>query len=484
MTVLKDIWPNVPADYAQIGVTGLTANSRQVQQGDVFIALQGQQHDARKFIPQAIAQGAVAVLCQSTEPHSLIDHVPVLSIADLPQQLGDIAARFYQTPSASMRVVAITGTNGKTSCAQLLAHASQSLVIKSAVLGTLGNGIVGDIQPSTHTTLDALQLQQKLAQFKQAGAQLVAMEASSHGLAQGRLNATEIETAIFTNLSRDHLDYHQTMDAYQQAKSILFQWPTLKTAILNADDPASADFQALLAPHVRCWTYSQQAESTADFVALAIQPSLQGLKLTIKTPLGVVALNSQLLGRFNVSNLLAVLAGLLSIDISLSDAVHALEQVPAVRGRMQCISNQKITVVIDYAHTPDALEKVLTSLREHTTAQLWCVFGCGGDRDKGKRPMMGEIAMRLADKVVITADNPRSEQVNVIMSEIVAGIAAHQHSYLQIADRKQAIEYALSQAQAGDLVLVAGKGHEDYQEIQGVRYLFDDAAIVSAFLEK
>ena len=241
MTVLKDIWPNVPADYAQIGVTGLTANSRQVQQGDVFIALQGQQHDARKFIPQAIAQGAVAVLCQSTEPHSLIEHVPVLSIADLPQQLGDIAARFYQQPSQAFEVVAVTGTNGKTSCAQLLAQACQSLGLTSAVLGTLGNGLVGDIEPSTHTTLEALQLQKKLADFRDAQVQVVAMEASSHGLVQGRLNATQIKTAIFTNLTRDHLDYHGSMAAYQQAKALLFQWPTLTTAIFNADDARSRD---------------------------------------------------------------------------------------------------------------------------------------------------------------------------------------------------------------------------------------------------
>ena len=481
MPTLQQIWPATPSIYANMTVTGLTANSRHVQQGDVFVALQGRQHDARHFIPQAIAQGAVAVLCQSDEPSTEQSGIPIISIPDLPQHLGQIAACFYSQPSQDLTVFAVTGTNGKTSCAQLLAHACQFLEQKSAVLGTLGNGLIGDLVPSTHTTLDALQLQQKLAEFKQANAQVVALEASSHGLEQGRLSATKIDTAIFTNLTRDHLDYHGTMEAYQQAKALLFQWPTLKTAILNEDDPVSKDYQQLLTPNVICWRYSQNANSDAEFVALKIEPSLQGLIVTVKTPQGIATIHSQLLGRFNVSNLLAVLAGLLSIGVSLEQAVQALSSVQAVRGRMECISNGKITAVVDYAHTPDALEKVLSSLREHTQGQLWCVFGCGGDRDKGKRPIMGEIACRLADKVIVTADNPRAELVSAIIADIEAGMGHQQHSVLP--ERKQAIEYALSAAQSGDIVLVAGKGHEDYQEIQGIRYPFDDAQIIRLFLE-
>jgi UDP-N-acetylmuramoyl-L-alanyl-D-glutamate--2,6-diaminopimelate ligase len=274
------------------------------------------------------------------------------------------------------------------------------------------------------------------------------------------------------------------MADYQQAKALLFKWPTLKTAILNADDTVSVDFQQHLAAHVKCWTYSQQPESDADFVALHIEPSLQGLLIAVKTPFGVVQLKSPLLGRFNVSNLLAVLAALLGMKLSLADALRALEQTEPVKGRMQCISHAKLMAVVDYAHTPDALEKALTSLREHTQGQLWCVFGCGGDRDKGKRAMMGAIASRLADKVVITADNPRTEAVGQILDEIVTGIRGNNTNYVVMADRKQAIHYALSQAKEGDLVLIAGKGHEDYQEIQGVRYPFDDAAVVNDFLEK
>jgi UDP-N-acetylmuramyl-tripeptide synthetase len=483
MLRLVELWPATPKAYADITVHGLSTNSRDVQQGDVFIALQGLRHDARAFIPQAIAQGAVAVLCQTSDDTQLINGIPILAIPQLPQLLGDIAARFYQQPSQSFDVVAVTGTNGKTSSAQLLAHACQYLGLKSAVLGTLGNGLVGDIQPSTHTTLEALQLQKKLASFRDAEVKVVAMEASSHGLEQGRLTATAIDTAIFTNLTRDHLDYHGSMDAYQQAKGLLFQWPTLKTAIFNADDPAYLAYQALVLPSVRCWTYSQQADSQADFVALHIEPSLQGLVLTIKTPFGIVNLKSQLLGRFNVSNLLAVLAGLLSIHVSLADALTALAHVQPVRGRMQCLSNDRMTVVVDYAHTPDALEKVLASLREHSQGQLWCVFGCGGDRDTGKRPLMGEIATRLADKVVVTADNPRSEQIDAIIADIMVGILNPQQVTIN-PDRQQAIEYALTHAQVGDLVLIAGKGHEDYQEIHGVRYPFDDAAIVQQLLNK
>ncbi len=478
MLSLVALWPSTPPLFAHINVQGITSNSRDVQQGDVFIALQGLRHDARAFIPQALAQGAVAVLCQGEGEVITQDGVPIIAIPQLPQLLGAIAARFYQQPSQHFKVVAVTGTNGKTSSAQLLAHACHYLGIKSAVLGTLGNGIVGDIQPSSHTTLEAVQLQKKLASFRDENVQVVALEASSHGLEQGRLTATDIDTAIFTNLTRDHLDYHGSMAAYQQAKAILFQWPSLKTAILNADDEVSKAYQALLAPSVRCWTYSQQAQSQADFVALAIQPSLNGLQLTIKTPLGVVELKSPLLGRFNVSNLLAVLAGLLSIDVSLADALNALTHVPPVCGRMQCLSNGQITAVVDYAHTPDALEKVLQSLREHTQGQLWCVFGCGGDRDTGKRPLMGEIASRLADKVLITADNPRSEDVDAIIADIVVGMSDLANTIIQ-PNRQLAIEYALHQAKAGDLVLIAGKGHEDYQEIKGVRYRFADAEIVN-----
>ncbi|RZU35370.1 UDP-N-acetylmuramoylalanyl-D-glutamate--2,6-diaminopimelate ligase [Fluviicoccus keumensis] len=475
MICLGDLFPEAPAQYHAIPVLALTADSRKVTPGAVFLALRGLQHDARAFIPQAVAQGAAAVLAEG-HGDSVEAGVPVIGVTDLSIRLGEIAARFFGHPSQSLRVLAVTGTNGKTSTAQLLAHACEALQIRAGVLGTLGNGLVGSVEPSTHTTLDALQLQAKLASFRDAGANVVAMEASSHGLEQGRLNATAIETAIFTNLTRDHLDYHGDMTAYRDAKARLFRWPGLRTVILNEDDPVSAFYRQQVAPGVRVWTYSQRPDALADFVALSVMPSLEGLQLRVSTPQGEVMLKTRLLGRFNVSNLLAVLAGLLSLDIALPAATAALEAVQPVRGRMECFSARGITAVVDYAHTPDALEKVLLTLREHVQGQLWCVFGCGGDRDPGKRSMMGAISARLADRVMVTSDNPRSESPDDIIETIVSGIGEGDRPRVQVCgDRRVAIAAVLREAAPGDLVLVAGKGHEDYQEVKGVRYHFDDA---------
>lgn len=481
MRALGEIFPDAPADLATLPVSGLTADSRQVRPGWLFLALRGRRLDARTLVPAVAAQGAVAVLAESgvTGEES---GIPVVAAPDLPARLGEIASRFHGCPGQSLRVMAVTGTNGKTSTAQLLAHACDYLGMRSAVLGTLGNGLVGEMKPSTHTTLDAVQLQEHLARFRDAGATVVAMEASSHGLEQGRLNATPITTAIFTNLTRDHLDYHGHMNAYRDAKGLLFRWPDLKFAILNDDDPVSADYRRLLAPGVCCWSYSQQSGSDADFVALSVQPSLQGLSLRVRTPQGEADLETRLLGRFNVSNLLAVLAGLLSLGVSLPQAVKALAVVHPVRGRMECYSNGATTAVVDYAHTPDALEKVLMTLREHVRGRLYCVFGCGGDRDPGKRSLMGAIAARLADKVIVTSDNPRSEEPQAIIADVLSGIAESERDRVQVSmDRRAAIRLALAEAAAGDLVLVAGKGHEDYQEIRGVRYAFDDAEEIRGY---
>ncbi|HEX5362103.1 MAG TPA: UDP-N-acetylmuramoyl-L-alanyl-D-glutamate--2,6-diaminopimelate ligase [Fluviicoccus sp.] len=476
MRTLAEVLPEVAGEWAGIPIVSLVSDSRQVGPGSLFLALRGRQHDARAFIARAVAQGAVAVLAEDEPGVMLEAGVPVIGIPDLPVRLGGLASRFYGQPGHALRVVAVTGTNGKTSTAQLLAHACERVGLRAGVLGTLGNGLVGAIEPSTHTTLDAVQLQSRLAAFRDAGAGVVAMEASSHGLEQGRMNATPIETAIFTNLTRDHLDYHGDMAAYQEAKARLFVWPGLRNAILNADDPVSRDFRRRIADGVRIWTYSQYPDAGADFVATRIIPSLQGLALELSTPFGPCRMQTHLLGRFNVSNILAVLAGLMSLDVSLSDAVRAIEAVPPVRGRMECYSGDRKTAVVDYAHTPDALEKVLSTLREHSQGQLWCVFGCGGDRDPGKRPIMGAIASRLADRVIVTSDNPRSENPDRIIDAVLAGIPGDDRPRVQVcADRRRAIAMALAEAVPGDLVLIAGKGHEDYQEIQGVRYHFDDA---------
>lgn len=482
MKRLAQLWPAISVAHAGISVSAVVLDSREVRSGMLFVALRGQQRDARDFIAEVIAAGAAAVFAEQDEKwpqETVINGIPVITIADLAQQVGVIASRFFDEPSSRMKVLAVTGTNGKTSVANLLAGALSGLGRKSAVLGTLGNGVYGALEKSTHTTLDACHLQALLAQFVAEGASAVALEASSHGLVQGRLNGTAIDVALFTNLSHDHLDYHGDMDSYAAAKELLFRWPTLQAAVLNADDVAAERYRAALASSVRVLSYSQKADSSADIRALQITPTLSGLELMITTPAGDCALQVPLLGRFNVSNLLAVMGGLLALEIPLADIAEALRQAQPVAGRMQSFVGEHPTVVVDYAHTPDALEKVLSSLREHAEAELVCVFGCGGDRDRAKRPLMGRIASRLADRVVLTSDNPRSENPESIVSEIIAGSG---HGVLVEMDRHRAIAQSIAAAGRHDIVLVAGKGHEDYQEINGVRHHFNDAEEVRAAL--
>ncbi len=481
---LQELLPQTPAAFAQLAVSGITADSRQVKAGDVFVALKGLSRDARDFIPEVIAKGVVAVLVEHDEKYAAVQQhqgVPLLPVLGLAQEQGFIAARFYGQPSRHMPVLAVTGTNGKTSVANLLAGALTALGQRSAVLGTIGNGFYGQLASASHTTPDAIRLQQYLAEFQAAGAKAVAMEASSHGLEQGRLNGTAIHTALFTNLTRDHLDYHGDMASYAAAKAKLFQWPGLQAAVLNADDALYAELLRVLAPGIKRISYSLQADSLADLVALEITPSLQGLTIRLRSAQGEGLLHSPLLGRFNVSNLLAVLGGLLSLNIPLAQALSALAQVQAVPGRMECFNAAGITAVVDYAHTPDALEKVLSSLREHVAGELHCVFGCGGDRDKGKRPQMAAVAERLADHLVVTTDNPRSEAADAIIADILMGLQQAGQAQVE-QDRRSAIRAAISQAQPGDIVLVAGKGHEDYQEIHGQRHPFSDVAEVKAAL--
>lgn len=475
MKTLGSLWPDVQPEFAGVAVSALTLDSRQVRAGMAFVALKGHSRDAREFIPAVISAGAVAVFAERDEswPESrVVAGVPVIVIEHLDQQAGHIAARFHGEPSRQMQVVAVTGTNGKTSVSNLLAGALMRLGKRSAVLGTIGNGIVGALEKSTHTTLDAVSLQALLAGFRQDGAQAVAMEASSHGLAQGRLNGTSINVAVFTNLTRDHLDYHGDMDSYAAAKELLFRWPGLQAAVLNADDPVAARYASVLAGPVRCLKYSQSPSVDADIKAVSVVPSLAGLSLRIALGDGEFDLDVPLLGRFNVSNILAVVGSMHALGIPVSDIASALREARPVPGRMECIIGNHPTVVVDYAHTPDALEKVLSSLREHVQGRLVCVFGCGGDRDAGKRPQMGAIAARLADAVVVTSDNPRSEPVDAIIADICTGAGT---AGVRIeSDRHRAIRLAIHGASAEDIVLVAGKGHEDYQEIAGVRHPFSD----------
>lgn len=484
MKRLAELWPAISAAHAAISVSAVVLDSRDVRPGMLFVALKGAKRDARDLIAGVIAAGAAAVFAERDAKwpeDTVIDGIPVIVIDGLAAEVGGIASRFFGEPSTHMRVLAVTGTNGKTSTAHLLAGALTHLGHKAALLGTLGNGLYGALEKATHTTVDACHLQALLAQFVAEGAVFTAMEASSHGLQQGRLNSTHVEVALFTNLTRDHLDYHGDMASYAAAKEILFRWPGLRAAVLNADDLATARYRAVLAPGVKLWRYSQDAGSDADVVALRVAPSLQGLSLTVSTPAGDCSLDVPLLGRFNVSNLLGVMAGLLALDIPLADVAEALRHARPVPGRMESFAGPHPTVVVDYAHTPDALEKVLSSLREHAEGRLVCVFGCGGDRDKGKRPEMGRIASELADSVILTSDNPRSEEPARILDDIRAGVPAGRPVVVEI-DRHRAITEAVRGAGRRDIVLVAGKGHEDYQEIAGERHPFSDAHEVRAAL--
>ncbi len=476
------------ADALAVPVTRLVNDSRRVAPGDTFVAYPGEAVDGRDFIPQAIARGANAVVWEAR--HFLWDpawQVPNLPVPGLRDKLGALAAEVCGQPSRALWMVGITGTNGKSSCAHWIAQALTHAGRRSAIIGTLGNGFPGALTPALNTTPDAILLQETLRDYLQRGAQAVAMEVSSHALVQGRVNGTRFDVAVFTNLSRDHLDYHGDMQAYIAAKARLFDWPGLGHAVINADDPLGADFAARArATGARVWRYGF---APAEVQGAHLQVGPAGLRFDVSTPVGCATIDSPLLGRFNAHNLLAVLSVLLASGVTLDAAVSALGALTPVPGRMQCLRRPGAPlVVVDYAHTPDALEKVLLTLREVAAesksaaadARLVCVFGCGGNRDKGKRPLMGAVASRLADEVVLTSDNPRHEDPRTIIGEISAGMGANYHV---IEDRAAAIHWAIAQARPGDVVVIAGKGHEDYQDIAGRRLPFSDVEVASRALE-
>jgi len=479
-----------PFDFATLAglgvpLTNLVTDSRKLCSGDTFVAYPGERQDGRHYIPAAIAAGSNAVLWERAAfEWNPAWPVPNLGVEDLRGKAGVIAEQVYGAPSQKMWMIGITGTNGKTSCAHALAQVMTARGKKCAVLGTLGNGFPGALEPALNTTPDAVELHRQLRDYHAAGAHSTAMEVSSHGLAQGRVNGVHFDVALLTNLSRDHLDYHGDMAAYAAAKAGLFGWPGLKYAVLNLDDPFGAELAGKLGcSGVQVVGYS--LEGRRDNVHIAVlarnlRLSAAGIAFEVATPWGTAPVVSPLLGRFNAHNLLATLAALLVSGVELDAAVSALAQVEPVAGRLQKLGGEgKPLVVVDYAHTPDALEKVLQTLREVAAGKLICVFGCGGARDKGKRPLMGEVASRLADEVIVTSDNPRHEDPQAIIAEIVAGMNANRQV---IEDRALAIAAALRRAAPNDVVLVAGKGHEDYQEIDGKRLPFSDVAVASRLL--
>lgn len=483
----------VPAE-ADRSIRQLVIDSRKIQHGDVFLACTGQSSDGRHYIDQAIAQGAVAIVWDSDRTTVPIPlswrqspggiRVPCLAINNLTQLVGVLADVFYQAPSKAMYMVGVTGTNGKTSTTQFIAQAFAP-DIKCGVIGTLGWGYPQHLSQSQHTTPDGITTQHWLAELRDSGAQAVAMEVSSHALDQARINGVSIDCAVFTNLTHDHLDYHKDIQSYALAKQKLFVWPSLKQAVINLDDAHGRQFQKVLAPATAVLTYGMQAEhGKADLFATNIDLSASGLAFRVNTPWGDGQVSVPLFGRFNISNLLATLGVLLHAKLELQQALARLNQISPVDGRMQLLRPQQhATVVVDYAHTPDALEQALTSLRAHAQGKLWCVFGCGGNRDQAKRPMMGAIAERFADRIIITSDNPRHEDVQIIIDQIKTGLRQPAAATIQT-DRRLAIRFALANAKAADIVLIAGKGHEAYQQIGEQKLPFSDVAEVQSYLKE
>jgi len=479
---------DVPRLLAKLGAhpRRMTTDSRRVLPGVAFAAYRGTHLDGRAYVADAIARGAAAVLWDP-DGFSWNEHWQVknASVVGLKAHLGAIADFIHGSPSQRLWIVGVTGTNGKTSCAHWIAQALNTCGRRAAVLGTLGNGLIGHLGPATHTTPDAAVLHELLAQFQAAGASAAVIEVSSHGLAQGRLNGGKFDVALFTNLSRDHLDYHGTMAAYGQAKAKLFTWPGLRTAVINADDPFGQSLiEAARFRHQQVVSYGF---ANADVAGSELVLSSGGVSFTATTQWGKGRLEAPVVGAFNASNLLGVLAVLLASDVPFGAALSALGRVEAPAGRMQRFGGDgRPLVVVDYAHTPDALEAALIALRPAVAAgrELICVFGCGGDRDSGKRAEMGRVAGEFANRVVVTSDNPRGEDPAVIANAIVRAMRERGYRRWVIdLDRRQAIAQTIAGAASGDVVLVAGKGHETYLERAGVRLPFSDAREVAKAID-
>jgi UDP-N-acetylmuramoyl-L-alanyl-D-glutamate--2,6-diaminopimelate ligase len=461
----------------------LCLDSRRVEHGDIFVACRGARSDGREFIGDAVRRGAAAVLYEADGGNAVDTTVPTVALAGLNDVLGDIANLVYGRPSEKLQVIGVTGTNGKTTVSQWIAHALNGAGRRCAIMGTLGVGFPGQLKESPNTTPDAITVHGGLAGFVAQGAAACAMEVSSIGLDQGRVNGVNFDTAVFTNLSRDHLDYHSDMSAYAAAKAKLFAMPGLKNAVLNLDDPLGVELADILRGRVHTIGYTLNDQHGTDEVVQVqnLQMTATGVKFVVEGQ----TIAAAVIGRFNVSNLLAVFGSLKALGFDKAQAAAALEVLVPPPGRLQTTGglNQPL-VVVDYAHTPDALDKTLAALREVALSRgglLICVFGCGGDRDPGKRPMMGAVAERLADQVVVTSDNPRSEDPEQIARQILVGMRSHPLVEL---DRARAIRNAIVAADPRDVVLLAGKGHEAYQEIAGVKQPFSDMGSAQRALER
>ncbi|ANB01329.1 UDP-N-acetylmuramoyl-L-alanyl-D-glutamate--2,6-diaminopimelate ligase [Ectothiorhodospira sp. BSL-9] len=451
-------------------ISGLCLDSRRAQPGEVFFALAGHDHHGLTHASEAVRRGVAAVVWEplkGVSPPGLGEEVPYIEAPDLRRYLGQVAARFHGHPSRSMKVVGVTGTDGKTSVSQILAAALDSESAPCGVLGTLGCGRWGELRDPGLTTPDPVTLHRRLAEMGAQGVRQVVMEVSSHALAQSRVAGVDFDLAILTNLGHDHLDYHVTATAYGEAKARLFEWPGLKTAVLNLDDPFGQMLVGRIEDHVQILGYGLRADPGGrdHLHASDLHFGPEGVRCRVHTPWGDGELETRLLGRFNVLNLLAALGALLTLDVTLSDALERLSRSPVIPGRMECFRGSRgPTLVVDYAHTPEALAQALQAARDHCAGRLWCVFGCGGNRDRGKRPLMARAAERHADHVILTSDNPRREDPMAIIEEVSRGFARADAARIE-ADRDAAIRHAFMQAGSGDMVLIAGKGHETGQTV-------------------
>ena len=502
---------NLSKKCPRLSVKGLALDSRNVQPGYIFFAIKGHEQDGIDYIPQAIERGAIAILTEWQNVNdSPVTHInkgvklsiPLIGVERLSQSISLIAGRFYDDPAERMAIIAVTGTNGKTTCAHLYADLSWQVNAlaealceghKSGFVGTLGHGIAGqnvdlnkrldldtedEVLASPLTTPDAITMQKILGDLQTLGCDSVAIEASSHALEQGRISSVAVDTAIFTNLSRDHLDYHGDLNSYADAKRRLFKMSGLKNAVINIDDTIGKAIFADLDPNIRAISYSLE-NITADIYCQAIHFSPIGFRAVIYTPWGSGEVVSSLLGKFNLSNLLAVIGAFViqkggSEYKNFAKVLEVIPNLNSVRGRMELIdSGDGPAVIVDYAHTPDALEKVLKTLRLHCKGSLWVVFGCGGDRDIGKRAEMGDIANSNADRIVVTSDNPRTESPEKIIQDILTGVGK---DVIVEVDRRTAINLAIRDASKDDVILIAGKGHENYQILGVERFPFSDQA--------
>ena len=484
---------------------GLATDSRALKPGEVFLAWPGARDDGRRHIGAAVAAGAAAVLYEA-EDYSWNPawNLPSIAVKGLRDLAGYLAHEVYGRPTQRLWTIGVTGTNGKTSCSQWLAQACTACGARTAVVGTLGIGLKGRLVAGVNTTPDPVLLHRSLAELLADGAQGVAMEVSSIGLEQGRVNGVEFGAALFTNLSRDHLDYHGDMESYARAKQKLFEMPGLRHAILNMDDVQGVQIARLLSGRPDRTSVNRIGYSVFEGVAQRaglegwmeahnVNVGAQGISFVVKSSWGEARIDSALLGRFNVANLLGVLSTMLVSGVPFDAATAALARLEPVPGRLQRLGgNGRPLVVVDFAHTPDALEKALVALKDSVRAEcggsggrLVCVFGCGGERDRGKRALMGAVAARHAERIVLTSDNPRSEEPAEILAQILEGIPpAVAGSVTVETDRAAAIRLALADANAGDVVLLAGKGHEDYQEIMGRKLPFSDTAEAALALQE